>query len=142
MASCKSYQNRKKEIENLNHLVQRYEVYLKNKDMRISQLERQLNQYANTLTDYLSVMSAPPVILTTNKEEIERLQTIIHRLENITVMQGKEIDQLKMTIRLYREYVLKAYDPDATDIIEIPNCLKPLDSIKYVGEKSGFNHQS
>jgi hypothetical protein len=140
MASCKSYQNRKKEIENLNHLVQRYEVYLK--DMRICQLERQLNQYTNTLTDYLSVTPAPPVILTTNKEEIERLQIIIQRLENITVMQGKEINQLKMTIRLYREYVLKAYDPDATNIIEIPNCLKPLDSIKYVGEKSGLDNQS
>jgi hypothetical protein len=90
MASCKSYQNRKHEIELL-------------------------------------------------KRDVERLQINTRRLENIVVSQGEEINALKMTIRLYREYVLKAYDPDAADIIEIPNCLKPLDSIKYVGEQNGLN---
>jgi hypothetical protein len=127
MPSVKSYQNRKKEIESLRHLLQQYEVYLKNKDMRICQLEGQLNHYAGVLADNLAFQIQPPFIVNTKEAELLK----------------KEIEALKVTLRLYREYILKTYhDADFIDMVEIPNCLKPLDSIKYVGEKSGFNYQS
>lgn len=53
----------------------------------------------------------------------------------------KEVEALKMTLRLYREYILRAYDPDAADLIAIPSCLKPFDALTYIEEKRyGPNH--
>lgn len=57
----------------------------------------------------------------------------------------REVEVLKVTLRLYRDYILKNYNPDfvnMADIVEIPLCLKPLDAIRYIGEIRGFNHKS
>lgn len=51
----------------------------------------------------------------------------------------REIEALQITIRLYREYVLKAYPLPSLvaspPSMEIPSCLKPLDAIRYAGER-------
>ena len=126
MASCKSYQNRLKEIRNLAYLVQQYEMCLKNKDIEISQLQQRIQYLSNTVADSFAASLQPPVIMNLGKQEIELLK--------------QEIEALKLTLRLYREYILKTYhDADFIDIVDIPNCLKPLDSIKYVGERNGLD---
>ena len=129
MASCKSYRNRLNEIRNLSYLVQQYEMCLKNKDIEISQLQQRIQYLLNTVADSFAASLQPPVIMNLGKQEIELLK--------------QEIEALKLTLRLYREYILKTYhDADFIDIVDIPNCLKPLDSIKYVGERNGFDHLS
>jgi hypothetical protein len=57
----------------------------------------------------------------------------------------QEVEALNVTLRLYRDYILKNYNPDfinMVDIVEIPLCLKPRDAIRYIGEIRGFNNIS
>jgi hypothetical protein len=140
MPSVKSYQNRKADIARLNEklaeveyqlrkIQQEFRIALSYKNADIDKLQKINQHYANMVLDQVRIQPMAPMIVNTGKQEIELLK--------------KEIDRLKLTLRLYREYILKTYhDADFIDIVEIPNCLKPLDSIKYVGEKSGFNHLS
>jgi hypothetical protein len=74
------------------------------------------------------------------KHEIERLcqrlveKDIEFRKKKVELQQ--EIEALKLTIRLYREYIIKAYNnPDAASIIEIPGCFKPYDSIAFIAKE-------
>jgi uncharacterized protein involved in exopolysaccharide biosynthesis len=126
MPSVKSYRNRKAEIEQLiitiTQMREAHHRALDWRDTEIKKLEHMIQYYANLMLDSLAVQTPAPIILkNTSSEEIELLK--------------KEIEALKVTLRLYREYVMKAYDPDAVNIIEIPRCLKPLDAIIYAGEK-------
>ena len=118
MPSVKSYQNRKAEIERLLK-------FLVEKDREIFRLSTENKRLINTIFDYLTLQITPAFVLPANKDEVNALK--------------KEIEALKLTNRLYREYILKNYNPDVADILEIPACLKPLDSIEYIGEIRGFN---
>ena len=75
------------------------------------------------------------------KREIDMLQALL-------ILAQEEIDSLSLKVRLYREYILKTYDGDFLDMIdiatsvEIPKCLKPLDAIKYIGERNGLDRIS
>lgn len=137
MPSVKSYRNRKRDIAALNiklaneeyqnrKLQEELNVY-KN---ALDKLGRELQHYMNTVLDVMSVqMPSPIIVQNTGKQEIESLK--------------KEVEALKITLRLYREYILKTYQAaDFVELVDIPKCLKPLDSVKYVGEKCGLNNQS
>jgi glutamyl/glutaminyl-tRNA synthetase len=137
MPSVKSYQNRKADIARLNEklaeaeyqlrkIQQEFRVALSYKNADIDKLQNINQHYVNMVLDQMRILPLTPVIVNTGKQEIELLK--------------KEIDRLKLTLRLYREYILKTYhDADFIDLVEIPNCLKPLDSIKYVGELNGLD---
>jgi hypothetical protein len=132
MPSVKSYQNRKREIESLRHLLQQYEAYLKSKDLIIAQLEAHINYVGGLLVDQAKIN---PTVILNNVEETELLK--------------KEIEALKVTLRLYREYILKNYSGDFVNLVdiartrvEIPKCLKPFDAIKYIGELNGLDYKS
>jgi hypothetical protein len=57
----------------------------------------------------------------------------IAMLRELLGLAQQELDSLSLRVRLYREYILKTYhDADFIDLVDIPSCLKPLDSIKYV----------
>lgn len=134
MPSVKSYQNRKRDIAYLNNKLAEAEYQLRKSEQEfrvfIARRDAEIQHLMNHLYDYiaLQINPTPMIVQNTGKQEIELLK--------------KEIEALKLTNRLYREYILKNYNPDAADIIEIPSCLKPLDSIEYIGEIRGFNHQS
>jgi hypothetical protein len=134
MPSVKSYQNRKRDIAYLNSKLAEAEYQLRKleQEFRVSTARGDANtQYLlNLIHDYtaLSINPAPIIMQNTGKQEIELLK--------------KEVEALKLTNRLYREYILKNYNPDVADILEIPACLKPLDSIEYIGEIRGFNNIS
>jgi hypothetical protein len=128
MPSVKSYQNRKADVVRLTNKIIRmqneFQEVLAIRNAEIFRLGKANQHYVNAMVDYYyytSLAPAPILIQPTGFKEIELLK--------------KEIDALKITLRLYREYILKAYDPDAADLIEIPQCLKPLDAIRYAGEK-------
>jgi hypothetical protein len=136
MPSVKSYQNRKADIARLNEKLAEAEYQIRKAQQEAlflrevnAKLSKTCQYYVNLLLDPPRVQPIAPMILNTGKEKIDLLK--------------KEMDQLKMTLRLYREYILKTYhDADFIDMVEIPSCLKPLDSIKYVGELNGLDNQS
>lgn len=123
MPSVRSYRNRLEDIHRLQtELAEKSEhfQFLVKEVNRISEYnERLLRQ----VYDYISLQVTPaPVILQTNRVEVEQLKA--------------KIQQLELKVRVYRNYILKTYGSttdleDAIDIIEIPACLKPFDAIEY-----------
>lgn len=128
MPSVKSYQNRKAEIKSL--LASQFELseqrnrlltQVEGLQMEVNRLQTFNQTLVNVIADNLAVQNTPIWVLPNKEEEIKLLK--------------KEIEALKITLRQYRNYVLKAYDPDAADIIEIPLCLKPFDALKWSSQR-------
>ncbi len=126
MASCKSYQNRKHEIELLNKQLAEAEYQLRKIQQEVALLRYTNQKLMNSIYDYvnLQINPVPVIVQNTGKQEIESLK--------------KEIEALNITLNLYRRYILKAYPvtmPERLERVEIPSCLKPLDAIRYMGER-------
>jgi hypothetical protein len=110
MPSVKSYQNRKSEI---------------------AQLKSELAEINRKYTDLVNEVYA----IETNARVARE---IVVGLINHQVMNKDRIQTLESQVRIYRDYIRRAYCShalQATFLEEIPSCLKPLDAIKYSGER-------
>jgi len=72
------------------------------------------------------------------KQDVANLRSMLHLSEDLRGLAERENEKLEGQVRIAHAYIRHAYweDPAIESILEIPACLKPLDSIKYASTRS------